>query len=1621
MELSLDDFNGSGLALEDFSGFPRPKITLHHRTAANSAATNALLTGTDEDSYKSNVARIVNGETRGEFIKEQEALRLAAVEEAKKERFGALADPTLSDETRALLLDDNAFQNTVIKRGVADTMQLLAESAALSESGIDETVASASSRYNAVDSIQRVIEHKRRLQEVVNGVREELNPTGLSKSFDTLELLIPFVEWIHWDQLERDISGRDGVAFDLMGTQKSKVMEHLRGLPPEELELAVTSLIDILQNNENVMLPDGNDLATLEVLENIVGTNDYSDFDRVFDNVISLLEIVGVAPLVRGMKRTHKLSKLQEAEAKLAREAEQFKAAPEPTASEVFGEDVLPTPEQRRRDKERQMEQALMDEVERFVPDAEPDVDEVFRQGTAHAVRTDADPASTASVLRDANPEQAREIHRLVTGERGEEAAQAAYGTTRTEALANDLLPEPAIVPSIPNKVEMKKPSTPEPALIRRRRREGGNIIYSDAELARATSRLTAGIENTEGMMIHSSSMILRTADDGTFGISARFSPVDNGFTTAEEALDRAEYAFRQYGFPRDSFKVLERQGNEWVEISQKDAQAKDTLKAAGAEFEPNEYAIKLDVNYKLRPEDVTEYELLTKPTGLWSRAQNILSDNPISDSLVRWQQGSLAQNLFDPSSLLPAQLVNAASVAVDKAFGLQKLYVDMFESLAKDYAKLPKAEQALIRDYIHRANREGIALNITDLKARGFSDDNVELLKKWRAANDAMWYAANADMVKTLRERGFRVLVHQDSDTKLVGRPVPSRSLSSKTEAYDARTGEVVRLSDSKLEELGDNAVVIEMSQPIQIDGRYVGHAVSHETPEGGYLRSLWDDEVVLNYRDGYYPVMYDANYFIFKKVKLGNGQTVNKVIAAARDRGEIDRFKRQIMESERIDEDTYNRDYDFRRDRRDARQRQRIFDEGAWSVSSNGGLTSQRVRGEVIKDAGADLHLTGYAHLMDPMEAVAQQVRQLSQRVSMRDYSTSFKRRWMALYGKYYDLPINPNTGRVDFPQSIDQLKPKNSAPRSMTSDGKTQFNYITALENGYVNYMDEVYIGLLHGAADLFGELGIFPLERAAASAGRINPVQEAKTAAFKLFISANPLRQMVIQRAQMLQLIALNPTYTATRLVSDLVRLDLARATGKGSKDTLALLKEVENSGIFEAVDAHSLIRHDLLRLADLTAMEKAGSLVNAPLQASQKVGFDWAEQDILLSSYLAHRDLAIKAGRNINNQREREKILGQSRAFTLNMNRSGEMAYSQNTLGLMMQFFSFRHKALIQPFTNKALTPVQKSKLFATNLILFGPSALLIGGLVNYWFDSTEPSPEKDLVKNGLVDLMLNEMLTLASGEEQSIDFGDLAPTEAIGMWSLMEGMISTSPLDILASSPAGSLITGTNPRVTDALKTTARFFVPNMDYNDPDLQVQPVDVVNAAMHLFSGYSNGFRANYAFHNGKKMSSSGRFSDSDVTKIEAAAQVLGFRTKDEEGIRLMYDALYNRGNSQQIFTSDDVEAHYLEMKRFLARRQIPASERAAQEAILREAQVVFGMDRPRYLETLRALIARDAKAGDYTVLNGLVNQMGLMKREDLWKAINQLPNTELRQHAVESMKFFEENVYDDPIRD
>lgn len=1628
--MELSDFNQTQpLTVGDFGKLPPVGPTVNEKSAAQIAGALSVLQGGDPAEYQKNKKDLLDPASREQFIQKHAKLRDMLWEDAQSSLPSLLADPSVTDQTKQGV----ASTITMSKLPPLDTLKTLAEEASIADSGVNETEREATARNSMLENVEMINRQKRQLQTMINGLHLGEDAGAIKTLKDVGELVAPFAEWLHYDSLSKEMDP-DGYEFKLLGQKKAELYDKIKQIPIDQRQLFAEQLVDLITANKNVLLPDGNDIVALQDLQRMLIDDDYTNTERWIDNVTSVLDVAGVGGIVRFLRGGEKVIKAGEAlnkaaegasatqkgmtleeEARafseaqraaestpnaLATEASNFKAAPEPTAKDLFPP------------KPKNTVKSLTEEAKNFKSTPEPTADSVFRDALSESTRTDVSPTSPSQTVKDFNPELSRQLHEVVVQDDTGEAAKALYGTSKTEALAKDILPEPDLQKGkMPNKVEMNTgPETPLPENVRKTIRANGNTIVSDAELGRVKEKLISGFNNIEGMMLHPSSMLTRLNLDGTIGFTARFSPVDAGFKTPEEALANARYAFRHYGLQDENFVLMERQGADWKEISMKDARAKELLKNAKPEavkanpkLDNVDYSLGMKYDYRFSPDDWDEAERLTVAPGIIARAVQFMDRMP-TQFMARLGQGSIVQHVLDAASVIHPQIANAANVAFDRVYGIKKVFVDEFDKFTKAYSGMKADRRALMTDYIHQANLEGLKLNEANLYSRGFTEKEVETLKVWRRANDIMWYAANDDMVLSLRSKGFQAFVHDESGTKLFGRPMAARTAYAEKYVFDPVANKVVQMDKADIDKMYEaGGTMFRIGEPTKIDGHWVDVVISKNTPNGGYMRKIYDGEKVLAYRDGYYPVAYDANYFVQKTIRRQDGTEGHKVLVAAKTRQEAEEAIRKLQA------DDAEGVYSFRTDRSLRLRANHIFDEGAWNLSANSGVTSQRIRGERLADAGMDLEKMGNAHLKDPLHAVQQQIHQLSQRTAVRPFLDAAKKRWMINYGKYIDLKRGEKSGQIEMPSNIADVIGKPGAPEKLVADARTSFNYISGLENGYINMIDETYKGILHAAAQFAGEKGLGGVEKALFAGSKISPTQKLRTLAFKLFISSSPGRQAIIQRGQMLSLGAVNPKYVGTRMLSDLWGVNKVRAGWTADKRFVELYEEIKDAGILEAVDAHNLIRDDMLHMADVSTGAKVIGALNKPLEIAQKVGFDLAEQDVLLSSWLAHRDLALKAGKNIKSQRVKDEILGQARAFTLSMNRAGDMPYTQNTMSVAAQFFSFRHKAILQGLTNRSLKPMDRAKLLAYTTALFGVDA----GVLYYVYKlipQDQPNEARQALEDGLLSVTLNRALTLASGKEQAIDWGDLAPTEAKGVGDTFVAMLDSPISSIIAGGPSSSLLFGQNPKLTDAFKTGLRYFNIIDDYKDEELNTRFSDVVKASASTFSGFSSMFKARYAFATGQKLSTSGRTSDGDVTGVEAVMAAFGFRTKTETGYQDVRDIQFG----DRTYEATDVQAWYKELKRHLTRRGDTKAVTDMQQRVLAEAWRVFGDDRPRAIEVIRKEIQKDAQDGDYVVFKGILSQMGLATEEEVWQMINALPDGPGKQNLTGIMNYREEQA-------
>lgn len=361
---------------------------------------------------------------------------------------------------------------------------------------------------------------------------------------------------------------------------------------------------------------------------------------------------------------------------------------------------------------------------------------------------------------------------------------------------------------------------------------------------------------------------------------------------------------------------------------------------------------------------------------------------------------------------------------------------------------------------------------------------------------------------------------------------------------------------------------------------------------------------------------------------------------------------------------------------------------------------------------------------------------------------------------------------------------------------------------------------------------------------------------------------------------------------------------AKLSGRSVDEFKEIFEAWERSGAGAAVDKQNLVRGSLSDMADssryggsTTVLEKAAKPLTVALHVSRRLGFDSGEYINSLTSFLAYYDLVKKGKRGVKmTQADADLAAAKGRNVALNMNQAGEMPYNQNSLAVFFQFLQVPHKMATSIVFNRGLTKGEKFRVGAANFLLFG-----VGGKTVYEvFDQVLPeNPEvKEAAAYGLEQFLVNRMLSLTTGEETRISFEGLAPTDMYGINEFLTSLWTEDLGTILASSPSGQLFFGNNPRITNAFKTAASYF--NLRPDSGDL-VEASTVFESFARISSGYSNAGKANLAWTYGLKRNSQGGVVDENVSSAEAIAQAFGFTTMDESRTYLTGDILYENSKA------------------------------------------------------------------------------------------------------------------------
>lgn len=1501
--------------------------------------------------------------------------------------INVLVDPNVSDAAKKLAASKVYDEGS----SLYNTRNMLS-SRALEEPSGRESVEQEVVRINLADSINDINDYKRKSQEILNSAVAAKNPETGKILSDIVDMFVPFVEQKYAGSIVGDLRdnkpGAYGAALTLLGDTKMSIREMLTGLPADKRFEMTQKIVDAVNNNSAIVSPDSNEFAKIQYLQNVLDDGSYDNVDRWVDNAVSVLDLTllgGIAGRAAG---------------KIGRA--------------IRGSEL-----------------------------SESAVRDIGRQ----QVRSQVQPTTVSQNYKDMNPEKAQNAHEAASVDETGEAAEAMYGTNRADAVANDIAPEiSGVEGAVRNKVgnpeKINDTRITPNADVLDFVHDRGDIYYDKAEKIATRAAVVNDFQSAHGLVARKEMFNVEALPDGV-GIKAIYGPPQGGFSNAQDAVDMAQWALRDYGIPDEAVTLLKREGTNYVPVPKEEyaqlAKGKvvsskrvelqgqepslvTTTDAAGnivtqtdigskvVVRKKTDYLIQVDHKYQFSPADVTEWSKFDVNYNIFDRIFS--SYNGPSGASVGF--GSLQRHMVDAASMFRPEISKGASVAIDRAANLEKKLIEIGDEFATVMKKLPNERQTAIDTVIREANERGLDLDYSKLTAQGFRPQEIDALKSWREYWDTVYHLENRDAAKSLRNRGFQEFIDPEHDTKLFAKPIARTRAGSSAKVYDHTTGEIKHLNRDEITDLyAKDGMLAQLRAPIQVGDDAADMIVNVNKAGSGYARDITNSTEVLAYRKGYYSVNYTDPHFIIKKVKGADGKVLyEKAVATAKTKKQADILTTRLGLTD-------GGEYYNRLDLKKAGGRA----DDEWDIYQARGRSAQRTRGQRLEDTTSAID-PSQANIMSPVEALIHSARSISRRVEMRDVIDAGKLRSLNQYSEFYP---KGKYGEPVYPGNITDVQYRGGGPKDAKklADARSTFEYFKYLEDGYINMIDDTYKVALKFLAEVAGNKYLGSAEKVFRWMGEgRGPSAMAKSLSFNLYLALNPLRQFVVQGHQAVQLFAINPTWflrgravpqttvIAAKQLGIALSKDLLKGSGWTEEMANKVFKDFQDSGLVAAIDKQNLVRGSLINLADQTVASNLRNKLNAPLTWSRKIGFDAGEYVNTVTSYLSHYDQAFRKGDDMRNQEVLQNVAASSRNFTYNMNAAGDLPYNQNALSAVFQFMQVPHKAILTMTTNRGLTAQQKIRLAAFNSIMYTlpPAAMytLFGDIL------PDDKESRDVVVQGLEGAVFNKLLSLSTGEQTNIDFSGLAPLDMFGTYEFIHSLFTTDVGTIISSTPGGQLLFGNNPRLTNFAKVGARYFNLTDDYTDPTTFSQ---VATEFAKLSSGYSNMFKASYALKYGRKINTMGGITDPNVSSAEAIAQAFGFTTMDEAQSFYVRDVAYKKSKAFE----DDVKKWYGDYKKHLVRNGITPQETLGVQKVYTEAWRNFGNDDMRSKEIINQLLRQDVLNGDARMYQNVLRATGIQSSSETNALIKALPNIDegKRRQLKETVDYI--NTYKDPDKE
>ena len=804
-DLSVFNEDSGSEDLSSFSSAPAVKSVDHKPSNQTVATHGAILSNTGEQLIDVfNSLSEAPEQERGAMMDnitagvQQETARLSMDIAAQM-----TLDPDISMEERENIV--NAMAG--LSQDRPNSMDLMADKMGVLPSG-DEDFVSEDIRLDAVEISKSVHGRLRDRQKLLNGELLSTNKGGMHALADLLEIVVPLSESLITDQTIRDMRGGSVAAtteaFTLLGNAKVGLKEHYLSLSSDDQVLFEQKLAIVVNESRGIVFTNDNDLAQKDLFMSIVDGNYYGGFEQGLDNVISILDLVGLGAALKPIKLIGAASKL-----------------------------------------------------------------------SMRKMRSGSQPTSTAKIVGEVNPEEARKIQAIVESDSTDEAAQALTGTTREEAIVEAELAQVQMPDGSVTNVPYNLSKHVEEFV------EGGRIDLSVDELRSAQRKQGERLQAVNGITNRSNMALQpKLGDDGRTTYQNVYGPADSSYKDPQHGIDNVMFSMRDYGIEEADLTILQKAGDEYEPVSLSDIRGKQALREGFVKSKKkmpeelkkenfkDDYLIQVNFQHDFNPMDVKWDKLQVK--------RNYFDRIPFFNRAKKGS-ASVQRFLVDIHSMLDPRLTEGANVAVERSSAIETSLLKIAEPFTEGFRGLDKERQTALLDVINNNNFTGKVTPKAKLKADGYSKSEIELLDKWKESWDQLYHLENADLVKTLKGAGYQKFVDEANETNLIARSVSRGGSESAGRVYDSATNSLRRITTDELNTLyAEGGTLAKTRSTEKLGTSDFDYVIVRNKENNSLLRDIQDHDRVLNYREGYYTVRYKDPHIVTRNHLDADGRVV-------------------------------------------------------------------------------------------------------------------------------------------------------------------------------------------------------------------------------------------------------------------------------------------------------------------------------------------------------------------------------------------------------------------------------------------------------------------------------------------------------------------------------------------------------------------------------------------------------------------------------------------------------------------------------------------------------------------------------------------------------------------------